>query len=886
MIKMRKLLVVIAGLSLVACARSFEEASLMTVEQPETQVWGENIPEENLSPGVMNVLVSEEFAAELEAASDEEGHVRISGLKSVSAKPFTSMRRLFPPAGKFEARTRAEGMHLWYRVTYDEGMAVTKAAGELKSLPGIKKIEYVPKVGLVGNPTVTSVDDEPRAGTAAATPSASLPFDDPGLSRQWHYYNDGSASSAVSGCDINVVPVWNNYTTGDKDVIVCVVDQGVDYTHEDLADNMWHNPDQKGENIYGYNFASDTYNIHPGDHGTHVAGTIAAVNNNGKGVSGIAGGNSKKKIAGVKIMSCQMFDGSRSGSGEQGIKWGADHGAVISQNSWGYIGIDYTPETLKKAVDYFIKYAGVDENGNQTGPMKGGIVIFAAGNDNQDFSGNEYGPIFNVASVGADYRRAYYSNFGDWIDVAAPGGDVKKGNQVYSTLPGNKYGNMQGTSMACPHVSGVAALIVSAKKGQGFTATALEKMLRDNATDIASFNLNHGMGAGLVNAYKSIAGSGGKAPETPTALKASAVSNNVTVSVKVPKDADDKVPQNIYFYYSEQDFTKVDGLSFANFYTEGLKAGDVLEGVIQGMDFDKSYYMVAVACDLAGNKSGMSNKVRFNTTSNTKPEIKVLSGLTASIKPHESYLFNFGVSDPDGHFVHSTISIEENPGFILDTVDFAKPSVRAYGPELESGHYDLYLVSRDAYGASDSVKMDITVLENHAPVVKKPMENLIYKSKAAVTTQVKASEYFYDEDGEDLAYQIEIDNPAVFNLAEAKGVFSFTPMSYGYCNVTVTATDVRKETLSQSFRVLVRDGDSAVDVYPNPVTDYLYVRTSDEANASVQVINTVGAVVKDSDIRISPFDPAKVDMRDLPAGMYTVSVSYDGQTITKKVAKI
>ena len=184
-----------------------------------------------------------------------------------------------------------------------------------------------------------------------------------------------------------------------------------------------------------------------GNHGTHVAGTIAAVNNNGLGVCGIAGGDNINDIAGVRIMSCQIFEDDRQASGASAIKWSCDNGAIISQNSWGYDDIDYLPASDKAAIDYFIKYAGLDENGNQVAPMQGGIVIFAAGNENKNFSSpSSYSEVIAVTSISGGFERAYYSNFGDWTDIIAPGGDYKKGNamQVYSTLINNQYGYMQG----------------------------------------------------------------------------------------------------------------------------------------------------------------------------------------------------------------------------------------------------------------------------------------------------------------------------------------------------------------------------------------------------------------------------------------------------------
>lgn len=860
----------------------FEKNGTLTEKD---NVFGKDIPEEELLPK-MNINVDETLALSLEKATGENGYVDLSSFPSLREQGVVKMRRLFPYAGEYEERTREAGLHRWYVLEYNPEKSMTKAADGL-IISGVNEVEYCPKLSIVGNPTVVSYAD---ASTKAA--SGAYPFDDPQLSAQWHYYNNGTVSSSVSGCDINVFPVWRNYSnyaqfTGD--IVVGVVDGGIDYNHEDLKANMWKNPEKTGDNAYGYNFASSSYNIHAEDHGTHVAGTISAVNNNGKGVCGVAGGNSKKGVKGAKLMSCQIFDGEKQGSATEAIKWSADHGAVISQNSWGYTEVTTAPSSLKSAVDYFIKNAGCDKNGKQRSdsPMKGGIVIFAAGNDSKNTSSSDYDGMVSVTSVGADYKRAYYTNYGSWCDVAAPGGDAKKGNQVLSTLPGNKYGKMQGTSMACPHVSGIAALILARYGGQGYTPDALRKRLEETVTDISAQNAGYYLGKGLVNAYKAVAGSGGVAPEKPTGLSVSAQSNNIKFSVAVPEDADDGKPSAIFIYYSKTNFTSTKNVMFGMFYVENQKVGEVLSGSITGAEFNTEYYVAAQAVDLAGNKSALTERVKVSTGGNNAPVIKALSPVEFTLKPHESVAASFEIEEPDGHFYN--IDLEPgSAGAVLDTLTREKPKVRISGPNTPSGTYTAEMTVTDYYGLAAATKVKYTVLENHKPVLVKEMENRFYTSKASGTEEVDVADYFYDEDGEDLTYKFEFSNPDVANMTYSDRKFLITTMNYGTSEITVTGTDVRGESVSASFKVMVTDGSKELTCYPNPVKNVLNLRLGKESNSvSVKVIAASGAVFfKDSFTGVTPFEPVKVDMSAASAGAYTVVVNADGKEIKSNIVKL
>ena len=278
-------------------------------------------------------------------------------------------------------------------------------------------------------------------------------------------------------------------------------DEGVKYTHPDLAANMWVNTgeiagngiDDDGngyvDDIHGWNFLSTekypkeiSWN-EPGDvsHGTHVAGTVAAVNNNGIGVSGVAGGSGNGD--GCRIMSCQVFSGSSSATvaaRARAYHYAAQMGAAVLQCSYGQeAGLltsdqgfesSYTVEIA--ALRYFRDY-GNQKNGS---PVNKNIIVFASGNDGANISGYPaaHKEIISVSAFGPDYLPTNYTNYGPGVNISAPGGDVSinltshsERAQILSTTAvesaqyDSNYGWMQGTSMACPHVSGVVALGLS-----------------------------------------------------------------------------------------------------------------------------------------------------------------------------------------------------------------------------------------------------------------------------------------------------------------------------------------------------------------------------------------------------------------------------------------
>lgn len=478
-----------------------------------------------------------------------------------------SFERLFPSCGRFEARTRAEGLDRWFIAKYDETVPAARVASMLSECDGVEVIEYSIPTSTAGYSRSESAPE-----TASSTVSYSsarnipFPFNESLRSQrmQWHYNNTGSVyvNSTVVGADANVYAAWQ-LCTGNPDVIVAVIDQGVKHDHEDLADNMWVNKGEIPDNgidddgngyiddIYGYNFTDNKGALTFSSeymHGTHVAGTIAAVNNNGIGVNGIAGGSGKGD--GVRIMSCETLGKSESGNSGGGlgaqvraVKYAADNGAVICQNSWGYTAgalskNDWTRgsySALAEAIRYFTKYAGLDENGEQEGPMAGGIVIFAAGND----ASNELcypasdKSVISVASTSWLGTPSYFTNYGKWVSISAPGGDLSLNSTyggVYSTSVAedgsSAYEGINGTSMACPHVSGACALAVSwyygAEKNKGLTSEMLREALLSSVTPVDPFceaPYFGNMGAGSLDTYQLLLAVKSVAPIPDVALK-------------------------------------------------------------------------------------------------------------------------------------------------------------------------------------------------------------------------------------------------------------------------------------------------------------------------------------------------------------------------------
>lgn len=523
------------------------------------------------------------------------------------------VERVFRYSPKFESKHQKAGLHLWYMVNVKDSARTAGLLKSYKALSGVDIVEEVTDSNFM-NYKVEPVSD------AVFRSVGELPVNDPLYIKQWDLKNRVFAHAV----DINIEKAWCE-EMGSEEVIVAVMDQLFDPLHEDLHANVWVNEKElNGESNVdddGNGFVDDIYGFTArglesllGDHGTHVAGTIAAVNNNGVGVCGIAGGNGVK--GGVKIMRCQVVPNVSNGQKAEAYVYAADHGAVISQNSW--VNEDgYYASAVIEGIKYFMEYAGQVENA----PMKGGLVVWGAGNQNSTKRlCPDIDPVLNrdnlitVGSVSPDGDKASYSNYGDFIDVAAPGGDLNK-QAILSTILDNRYGYMQGTSMACPHVSGVAALVVSKFKGNNLRPKDVKCRILSSVSDVNQFTEGqkgfNKMGSGVIDAWKALLDNQQIKPKDVENVWVSRnVSPMVEISWVIPNDEDDQAIDSCLVYYSNSPINECNSsLPHASLFTGGRMVGDTVRYRLLSPQPGSTCYFRILCKDRWGNSSGFSKEV-------------------------------------------------------------------------------------------------------------------------------------------------------------------------------------------------------------------------------------------------------------------------------------
>lgn len=923
---MKRNLLCMLGLAMLlpSCSRELEGLSERVDSPSTTETRVSPLQAQFNSPGIvphtLYIKLDSEVATQLSLAPSGSVSLKsaptplASALVQVQA---TSVKPVFNIDPRYRERSERAGLHQWYILEVNESQDLYTAAATLQSVPDVSVVEPVYEIA---TPEVKVIP-----ASAPTSDNKGLPFDDPRLGDQWHYHNDGIGRSRVVGADINVFGVWEKRIVGKPNVIVAIVDGGIDTTHPDLEKNLYINKQEKDgqpgvdddgnghiDDVYGFNFITNKGELYPDrdSHGTHVAGTVGARNNNGIGVAGVAGGDDKAEgETGVRLMSCQIFgkeitlaDGKKgieSASAADTYRYAADNGAVISQNSWGYNypGVTSMPGPMQAAIDYFIKNAGCDEHGNQRpeSPMKGGVVIFAAGNDDKVYDSYPaaYRPVIAVASMGASWKRAGYSNRGKWVDITAPGGDVSVGgwaNMVLSTVKDSKYAYMQGTSMACPHVSGVAALIVSHYGKQGFTNKDLERILmsslHNKGVDLENPSEAGLMGVGYLDAVKMLDEDKKQAPATPTNLRATEVLyNTANLNWEAVADPDDNTATYYRIYAHTQPLTEsiYKDYEIARVNALGYQTGSAMSYLLTSLRQDTHYYLAIQAVDRWGNAS-MLTRTEINTLRNTAPVITRETDTPIRIGGKKIATLVLNIVDAEKHKINIIMS-EQTLG--VSKVMKGNKLIITFAPDAPVGSHILRVTAQDEYGMSSFIDIPFEVYLYHAPKFSQKVGQQAIGVGSSLSVDI--AKVVTATEGFDLSYKVSVKPEGIAQVSiNEQGKLTIKGLKRGAAQAVVTVNDGVSPEISTpiDLRVVTNVKDLVYSVFPVPAETELNIDVNPNVSGVKVVIQSLdGLIMYDKEFVTKGKGSLKIPVKDFAVGTYILRVSSPRETYTKTFVK-
>ena len=321
---------------------------------------------------------------------------------------------------------------------------------------------------------------------------------------------------------------------------------------------------------------------------------------------------------------------------------------------------------------------------------------------------------------------------------------------------------------------------------------------------------------------------------------------------------------------SEFDHAGLDANSINSIYVQGNEAeeGTELSHTFAVSLFDEDIYMRIQAVNYFGEASALSAQVKVHTQKNTAPAFDPSGDMDISLKSFEKKEFELHISDPDGHKIES-FEFDGGSEAATYSKNGNKINVSINAAKAVPGTYKAVISATDEYGATGSLVINYTILPNTPPSVIRDFDNMVLGKGESIT--VDLTEYFKDEDGEKLKYEIVSTESVVTDFGIVDNTLTLSGRTFGKTDITVTASDAQKENASTTFTVLVRDKSVPADIYPTQVKKSLYVRAGVDGTYQLSVIGANGGTVySNSSVASGPFKEYEIDASNWGTGIYTV----------------